>query len=190
MTANAFEEDRKNAFRMGMNGHIAKPMQIETLKNTLGYVLCKKEEGKEIYESWHAYFSEYEAFNQFKARYNQHGNVCGCLVYEAHDREKILFADETLIHIFGCQSYLEFYKFVGGSFKNLVHPDDIQRVEMEIANQIQNSEDSLDRVKYRILRKDGAVRMVDDIGRKVFTENGGSVLYVCIVDVTDSVEKN
>ncbi|MDO4516193.1 MAG: ATP-binding protein [Bacillota bacterium] len=50
MTANAFEEDRKNAFRMGMNGHIAKPMQLETLKNTLGYVFSIKEEDREIYE--------------------------------------------------------------------------------------------------------------------------------------------
>ena len=71
----------------------------------------------------------------------------------------------------------------------MVHPDDIVRVEREIANQIQLSEDSLDRVRYRILRKDGEVRMIDDIGRKVFTENGSSVFYVCIVDVTDHTEK-
>ena len=143
------------------------------------------EEDREIYKSWNEYFYECEAFNQFKARYNQHGNVCGCLVYEAHDEEKILFADETLIHIFGCNNYMEFYKLVGGSFKNLVHPDDIERVEMEISDQIQTSEDSLDRVEYRITRKDGTVRKVDDIGRKVFTENGSSVFYVCIVDVMD-----
>ena len=65
MTANAFEEDRKNAFRIGMNGHIAKPMQIEILKNTLGHVLSKKEEDREIYKSWNEYFYECEAFNQF-----------------------------------------------------------------------------------------------------------------------------
>lgn len=189
MTANAFEEDRKKAFRMGMNGHIAKPMQIETLKSTLSYVLSKKEEDKEIYQSWHEYFSECEPFNQFKAKYNKQGNMCGCLVYEAHDEEKILFADETLVHIFGCQNYMEFYKYVNGSFKNIVHPDDIERVEMEIANQIYDSDDSLDRVKYRIVRKDGEVRIIDDIGRRVFTENGSSVFYVFIVDVTDSMEK-
>lgn len=190
MTANAFEEDRKAAFRMGMNGHIAKPMQIETLRNTLCYVLSKKEEDREIYRSWHAYFRECEPFNQFKAKYSKQGNVCGCLIYEAHGEEKIFFADETLIHIFGCQNYMEFYQYVGGSFKTMVYPDDIARVEQEIANQIQISEDSLDSVRYRIVRKDGEVRMIDDIGRKVFTENGSSVFYVCIVDVTDSMEKN
>ena len=35
MTANAFEEDRRNAFRVGMNGHIAKPIRMEELLSTL-----------------------------------------------------------------------------------------------------------------------------------------------------------
>ena len=35
MTANAFEEDRKNALAAGMNGHIAKPIDIEKLMETL-----------------------------------------------------------------------------------------------------------------------------------------------------------
>ncbi len=96
-----------------------------------------------------------------------------------------MFADESLIDIFGCRNYMEFYKYVGGSFRTMVHPDDIECVENEIAEQIRNSEDSIDRVRYRIVRRDGAVRMIDDIGRKVFTENGSSVFYVCIVDVTD-----
>ena len=35
MTANAFAEDRKKAFEMGMNGHIAKPIDVIKLKETL-----------------------------------------------------------------------------------------------------------------------------------------------------------
>ena len=31
MTANAFEEDRKKAFKAGMNAHITKPIDIETI---------------------------------------------------------------------------------------------------------------------------------------------------------------
>lgn len=35
MTANAFEEDKKNAFKVGMNGHIAKPIHVEELFKSL-----------------------------------------------------------------------------------------------------------------------------------------------------------
>ena len=35
MTANAFEEDRRNALEAGMNGHLAKPISITKLMETL-----------------------------------------------------------------------------------------------------------------------------------------------------------
>lgn len=39
MTANAFEEDKQEALKSGMNGHIAKPINIDNLINTLKRVL-------------------------------------------------------------------------------------------------------------------------------------------------------
>ena len=39
MTANAFEEDRQAALRSGMNGHIAKPIDVKNLIKTLSSVL-------------------------------------------------------------------------------------------------------------------------------------------------------
>ena len=41
MTANAFEEDKQEALRNGMDGHIAKPINIEILFNTLNKVLSR-----------------------------------------------------------------------------------------------------------------------------------------------------
>ena len=43
MTSNAFEEDRKRAFDAGMNGHIAKPIDIEELGAVILSVLNKQE---------------------------------------------------------------------------------------------------------------------------------------------------
>lgn len=40
MTANAFEEDKKQAFEHGMNGHIAKPIDPEVLFTTLKQVIA------------------------------------------------------------------------------------------------------------------------------------------------------
>ena len=39
MTANAFEEDRQEALKCGMNGHIAKPVDVEKLMETLEEIL-------------------------------------------------------------------------------------------------------------------------------------------------------
>lgn len=39
MTANAFEEDRKNAMAAGMNGHVAKPIDVQMLMKTIQEIL-------------------------------------------------------------------------------------------------------------------------------------------------------
>ena len=43
MTANAFEEDRKKAFDAGMDGHIAKPIDMEKLRVVILSVLNKQD---------------------------------------------------------------------------------------------------------------------------------------------------
>ena len=39
MTANAFEEDKQKAFAAGMNAHIAKPIEVDSLLSTIAKVL-------------------------------------------------------------------------------------------------------------------------------------------------------
>ena len=43
MTANAFEEDKRDAIAAGMNGHIAKPIQVDKLLLTLSEVIRQQE---------------------------------------------------------------------------------------------------------------------------------------------------
>ncbi|MEE1439062.1 MAG: response regulator [Lachnospiraceae bacterium] len=46
LTAYAFAEDRKRAFDAGMNGHIAKPIDIEKMEKVIHRVLNKQKNEK------------------------------------------------------------------------------------------------------------------------------------------------
>lgn len=46
MTANAFEEDRQNAIVAGMNGHLAKPIDMGSLVEALGGIFQENKNGK------------------------------------------------------------------------------------------------------------------------------------------------
>ena len=41
MTANAFDEDKKNAYEAGMNWHIAKPIKVDELMSALTEIMKK-----------------------------------------------------------------------------------------------------------------------------------------------------
>ena len=41
MTANAFEEDKKNAYKVGMNWHIFKPIKVDELMSAMTEILKK-----------------------------------------------------------------------------------------------------------------------------------------------------
>ena len=43
MTANAFDQDKADAMKVGMNGHIAKPIDVPTLKHTIAEVILSNQ---------------------------------------------------------------------------------------------------------------------------------------------------
>ena len=110
----------------------------------------------------------------------------GFFIYRADEAEEILYMNDVMLDIFGCRTEKEFKTLTGGTFKGLVYPDDVRNVEDSILQQVEKNEKRLDYVNYRIRRKDGEIRWVDDYGRLVHTEEGGDVYYVFIRDITES----
>lgn len=107
----------------------------------------------------------------------------GFFIYEAEGDETILFAETNVVNMYGCDSFDEFMEYVGGSFKGMVHPDDLHKVENQIQAQTIFSDKRHDYVRYRIVTKSGDVRYIEDFGHLLHWKNGKSFYYVFIVDV-------
>ncbi|MDD6234794.1 MAG: diguanylate cyclase [Lachnospiraceae bacterium] len=107
----------------------------------------------------------------------------GFFIYHADGDEQLITFNHELVNLFGCRDDAEFIELTGNSFRGMVHPDDLRLVECDISNQIKQEKD-IDRVKYRIVCKDGTVRNVLDYGRFVHTEIYGDVYYVFVNDIT------
>ncbi len=110
-------------------------------------------------------------------------------IYRAIDDERILYANPAIMELFGCQTMTELMELVQYSFRGLVHPEDLARVEWEIQDQISNSVRNMDYVQYRIIRKDGEIRWVDDYGHLESTKWGEEhrLFYVFLRDITDTI---
>ena len=113
----------------------------------------------------------------------------GFFIYKAAPPEELLFVNGVVLDIFGCETLEEFKELTGYTFKGMLHPDDYRAVSESIVAQIEASDDKLDYVEYRIIRKDGAVRWVDDYGHYTETDEYGGIYYVFIGDITEKHER-
>ena len=114
----------------------------------------------------------------------------GFLIYCADRGERILYANRALLRIFGCSTMDEFRSHTGNSFRGLVHPDDLDEVEASIQAQIAVSRHDLDYVEYRIRRRDGAIRWIEDYGHFIRSRTAGDIFYVFLADATDKRERS
>ena len=110
-------------------------------------------------------------------------------IYRADEEETLIYANEAMLRIFQCDTMQEFRELTGNSFRGIVHPDDLEAVEESIKEQIAHSQYDLDYVEYRIIRKDGRVRWLDDYGHYVRSDSVGDVFYVFVGDATEKKER-
>ena len=113
----------------------------------------------------------------------------GFFIYRAKQPEELLYANEAVFDIFGCDDLEDFKRLTGYTFRGMLHPLDYEKVAASINQQIRDSEEKMDYAEYRIIRKDGAVRWVDDYGHFTETEAYGGIYYVFISDITEKRER-
>ena len=113
----------------------------------------------------------------------------GFFIYRAEEPGELIYANKPVFDIYGCGSLEEFKALTGYTFRGMVHPEDYDRITASIVQQIDTSEDNMDYAEYRIIRKDGAVRWVDDYGHYTQTRSYGGVYVVFISDITEKREQ-
>ncbi|MBR2769398.1 MAG: PAS domain-containing protein, partial [Solobacterium sp.] len=89
----------------------------------------------------------------------------GFFIYKAEQPEELLYANRAVFNIYGCADLEEFRAHTGFTFRGMVHPEDYEKISESIARQIKTRTDWMDYAEYRIIRKDGDIRWVDDYGR-------------------------
>ena len=113
----------------------------------------------------------------------------GFFIYKAAQPEELLYANRAVLRIFGCDTLDEFRELTGFTFKGMLHPDDYAAAVCSINDQIEKSDENFDYVEYRIVRRDGSVRWVDDYGHYTESEAYGGIYYVFISDITEKRER-
>ena len=112
----------------------------------------------------------------------------GFFIYEAAGDGKLLYVNRAAMDIYGCADLDEFRELTGYTFRGMVYPEDYDSIATSIDHQIESNNDNIDYVEYRIVRKDGAVRWVDDYGHYTETDAYGGIYYVFISDITEKKE--
>ena len=113
----------------------------------------------------------------------------GFLIYRADGDEEILYANRGLLRLLQCEDMAQFREMTGNSFRGLVHPDDLEQVEESIARQISASHYDLDYVEYRVIRRDGTVRWIEDYGHFANIPSAGGIFYVFLGDATEKRDR-
>ncbi|MBR4382865.1 MAG: PAS domain-containing sensor histidine kinase, partial [Selenomonadaceae bacterium] len=110
----------------------------------------------------------------------------GFFIYSAKPPFTVLYVNTEVLNIYGCENLDEFKELTGYTFAGMVYPKDFIQIQASIEEQIANPDnEKLDHVEYRITRKDGEIRWVDDYGHLSTFPEYGDAFYVFISDITE-----
>ena len=111
----------------------------------------------------------------------------GFFIYHADGNRELIYFNRIIPEMYGCESVDAFRAFVGDSFHGMVLPEELERVEAEIASAACADGDPRKHVRYQATRRDGTTGYFNAYGHFVRSETYGDILYVYLIDVTDKV---
>lgn len=109
----------------------------------------------------------------------------GFLIVTACDQEKILYINKAALDIFGCASKDEFTQCIKGSFREMVYTLDSEEVEQTLKEHIQDNNAHECKLIYRIRRKSGEIRWIEEYTHRVESSTMGRLCYVFLYDITE-----
>lgn len=114
------------------------------------------------------------------------GNMpIACFVYFAKDDGELIFANDNMYSLFGCENRDEFERYTGNTFKGMVYPDDYDEVQDSIEFQMAGNDKKLSHTVFRIVTKDGRVRKTDDYAHLISSDDMGDLFFASLIDITD-----
>ena len=139
---------------------------------------CKK------YEAKHE--QQYRAKLGFVPRDIAENSPCGIAVCKMTQKAEILFANDELVEMLGCKSFVDLMDYTGATFTGFIHPDDKERLAISLARQAQSSETGGKAyVDFRVITKSGASKNTACSARLVHIDNVGASVYVFLVDLDE-----
>lgn len=93
------------------------------------------------------------------------------------------FINKRMLEHLGYKDEEEFVADIKGMVSNCMHPDDREKVDLSVAQQLEEGNEYI--VEYQMRKKDGSYIWVHDLGRKVTTSDGRQAIMSVCMDITD-----
>ena len=112
------------------------------------------------------------------------------LVYKVDMNGQILFANDSVIKLVGCDNLQDLMQYSHGNFASLIDPKDLRRVRREVYEQYNKTmydrqdEDHVDGfAAFNMRTKQGNAVGVECFGRRIINKFHGDVVYVLIYEI-------
>ena len=112
----------------------------------------------------------------------------GIIIFDCSNAE-ILYVNVRVLDIFECDSVEEFRQFIGVNFKNTILPEDFDKVNEEIQNQVKSGSTLTKQVTYRARTGKGNIKRIYHVG-KVFKDTPYGTIFSTFVSEDDMAMKS